>query len=1024
MEIQCQEKNEDCYSAKLEDECNGDEACIATGRLLSPFVDLTSSSAGEEALQANLQKTEEIYLNSTRNERAEAATNSQLQEIVIPIRNVWVIAAPELSEKFNSGNLPDPGSNAPPQSYLNLISGSTNDFTSIVSPLKNYFATFDVYGNAYGHLPNVTNRDPRPFQVSQSIYSNAWTPANTDLFAVEIQQCTVPPPPYADESWEDLSESPAFPSGHSTIGNTIGIISAMTAPQYFKELVYAGTQFSYSRVIFGAHYSLDVIGGRIVATYNIANALNGTYDYDNPITLAGLKAAGVDLQDYLGSGGESPYAAACAEDVGACIRAGVIPSAAAFEQEREAYRYLLTFGLPPVGATDLPSIVPEGAEILLATRFPYLSKEQRRSVLATTQIPSWSVLDDGSGWARLDLFSAADGFGSFDKDVSVSLDASQGGFNAFDIWANNITGTGGLIKNGSGTLVLAGDSSYSGGTNIQAGTLALSGSIKGGVTVADGAQFINGGSLTAIGSSKVVSAGNLINDGVIQSDVMNSGYLSGNGQIKGDLVTYGTVAPGNSIGRMDIDGTVTFKAGSVYEVDIAAAGRSDLLAVTGPVTLNDVNLSVSVSNPSTIGLQSYSILTSDTEIDGSVGSLTDPFASTYPFIDLTASVDSGVLTLATVRSDVSFTSAAQTPNQVNVAEALDSLAPEGGLMDALVSLDRPRAPAAFVALSGEIYASAQTVLQTQSIFLRDAIGGRQRQVGLPSTASGGLKSGPQTAPLSGMEATIWMQGYKAWGSTGSSSNTGRLSRSIGGGTIGFDVSPREDITLGLAGGYSRSSFDIDSRRSTGDSDNYDLAVYAVRKLRPVNLRGALTYTWSHVSIDRDVIVLSYSGSFENNYDVGTAQAFAEIGYDLELQNLFVEPFANIAYVNRRADGFTEYGGGAALRGIGYTQDNGFSTLGLRVASDLPIGDGRLSAEGRLGWLHTFGDLTPEAKLAFATGSSSFFVDGAPLARDSAVVNATLGYRPRDNVILGLSYFGLLADSARDNAITAQISVAF
>ncbi len=1025
----------------LDCSCNNHEACIATGQLLSPFLGLPESSAGEAALKSNLERIEEIYLNSSPDEKAQAAIDSQLDPESVPVRNIWAIATPDLSEKFNDGALPNPGMNSPPHSYQTLIEDSLDNTGFIAGDLKDYFATANVYGEAYGALPGVTNPDPRPFQVSKEIADSPWTTAETEAFAVDIQQSMTPPAPFTDESWEGLSDSPAFPSGHSTGGNTVAIVSAMAAPQYYKDLVYAGTRFALSRNIFGAHYPLDVIGGRIIATYNVANVLNGTFDYPAAFTLDDLELAGADLQDYLGSGGESPYAAACEGNLAACIREGAIPSPETFEEEREDYRFLLTYDLPPVGPTDMDPVVPKGAEILLATRFPYLTQEQRRSVLATTQIPSGFALDDGSGWARLDLFSAADGFGAFDEDVAVTLDADKGGFHAFDVWANNITGTGGLTKHGSGTLVLAGNSSYSGGTEVKAGTLGVSGAIKGAVTVAEGAFFFNGGQVTAIGDSRVMSYGHLANEGRIRSDVMNSGELvnrgrivgdvtnsgrlSGDGRIKGSLVSSGTVAPGNSIGRMEVEGPVTFETGSVFDIEIAADGRSDRLAASGPVTLNDVTLAVSVDDPSAIGLQSFSILTSDSGIKGSVGSLGDPFGSTLPFLDLAVSKDAGVLNLASVRSDVPFTSVAETPNQTAVAAALDSLPAEGALMDALVSLDGTTAPDAFSLLSGEIYGSAQTVLQTQSLFLRDAISGRQRQATTPDKAGGGPESGPQTAPLlAGLEATVWMQGYGAWGSTDGTANTSRLSRSVGGVVIGVDAKPHEDITLGLAGGYSRSSFDVDALSSSGNSDNYDLAAYAAGNLGSVTLRAGAAYAWHRVSVTRSARVSSYSETLNSDYDARTVQAFGEIGYGAELQHLFIEPFANIAYVNLQTDGFTEEGGAAALRGSDNTQANSFTTLGLRAASDLPLGDGRFLAEGSLGWQHSFGDLTPEAELAFASGGSTFSVSGAPLARDSAVVGATLGYRAAENLIFGLSYAGQLAGSARDNAVTGQVSVAF
>jgi hypothetical protein len=70
----------------------------------------------------------------------------------------------------------------------------------------------------------------------------------------------------------------------------------------------------------------------------------------------------------------------------------------------------LTYDFNPIHATNLPIVVPTGAEVLVETRLPYLSAAQRREVLCTTGLsPGYPLLDDAGGWGRLNLFAAADG---------------------------------------------------------------------------------------------------------------------------------------------------------------------------------------------------------------------------------------------------------------------------------------------------------------------------------------------------------------------------------------------------------------------------------------------------------------------------------------------------------------------------------------------------------------------------------------------------------------------------------------
>lgn len=121
-------------------------------------------------------------------------------------------------------------------------------------------------------------------------------------------------------------------------------------------------------------------------------------------------------------------------------------------------------------------------------------------------------------------------------------------------FAQGFTGAGGINVNptagaGVGTLVINGDSSYTGVTTIDKGTLRVNGSHTGG------------------GAYTVGAAATLGGDGSTASAVTVNGKL----------------APGNSIGSLGVSAT-SFASGSSFDVELGA-GASDLLAVTGNLTL-------------------------------------------------------------------------------------------------------------------------------------------------------------------------------------------------------------------------------------------------------------------------------------------------------------------------------------------------------------------------------------------------------------------------------------------------------
>jgi len=88
---------------------------------------------------------------------------------------------------------------------------------------------------------------PRPFLVDSRIH---------------------PPFPIIDDDVQppfDLSKSPAYPSGHSTVGNLDGLILAQLAPDLKEALNARGLQIGDDRVIAGVHFPSDVAAGHILA---------------------------------------------------------------------------------------------------------------------------------------------------------------------------------------------------------------------------------------------------------------------------------------------------------------------------------------------------------------------------------------------------------------------------------------------------------------------------------------------------------------------------------------------------------------------------------------------------------------------------------------------------------------------------------------------------------------------------------------------------------------------------------------
>ena len=225
--------------------------------------------------------------------------------------------------------------------------------------------------------------------------------------------------------------------------------------------------------------------------------------------------------------------------------------------------------------------------VLIATRFPYLNTAQLNQVLATTELPSGGPIDDGSGWARLNLYAAASGYGAFASNVTVNMNAALGGLNAFDIWSNAISGPGGLTLQGSGTLVLAGNNSYTGDTVVQGGTLALSGMVAGNVTVWPGARFAGNG---IVGGSLALLAGSTFQAGVAPNGASLL-LIGGTATVSGSTLAIGSYGGGSPLGSvwpiLSAAGGINGRFSAVTEPTsgLAAGTRVDTLYASNAISL-------------------------------------------------------------------------------------------------------------------------------------------------------------------------------------------------------------------------------------------------------------------------------------------------------------------------------------------------------------------------------------------------------------------------------------------------------
>jgi outer membrane autotransporter protein len=499
-------------------------------------------------------------------------------------------------------------------------------------------------------------------------------------------------------------------------------------------------------------------------------------------------------------------------------------------------------------------------------------------------------------------------------------------------------------------------------------------------------------------------------------DVKSGGALGGNGSIK-SLTVAGTVNPGSkgSIGTLTA-GSANFTSGSVFQVDLDPSD-ADLLTVTGTATIDaGAQVSVLAGSGSYADGMEYLILDAASRA-GTFGDVIDNSAFLSFMLDHDKDPNQVWLRVAQVAA---FPDVAETPNQLSTSEALKTLDPANPIHNAVLQLSAGAARQAFDLLSGEIHASLKSVLLEESRYLREAVLGRLNQA-----ASGDLAITPVADADLGAAAQarngFWGQGFGSWGDLDGDGNVASVDRSSGGFFAGLDGEVADSLRLGLVGGYSHTSLDADERASSGDFDGYHIGLYGGTAFDSLNLRLGTAYSWYDIDTRRRVDIAGFSDKLDADYSAGAAQVFGELGYRFDLGGLAAEPFARAAYVHLHTQGFDEEGGAAALSADSDNQDMAFTTLGLRAAAQLSLGQSSVTAQGLLGWRHGFGDISPQSMFALA-GSADFDIAGVPMARDALLMEAGLKAALSDEVTLGVNYSGQTGDGVEDHGVRGNLTV--
>ncbi len=686
--------------------------------------------------------------------------------------------------------------------------------------------------------------------------------------------------------------------------------------------------------------------------------------------------------------------------------------------------------LTQAGGTSMLNGTAAATTVMVNSGTLALGGNERLADIALVQIATGAVFD---------LAGRAETIGTLGGTGTVALGAGRlvvGGTDAVFGYGGNITGSGDVDKNGTGSFTLASNVTQTGRLNLNAGTTVFTGSTAGSVRV-------QGGTLT--GSAAI--AGNL----AISTGAFSPGTTA---QPIGQFTA----------GSLNVSGgTLTFDLGGP-----ATSFAADMIRVSGAAVLTGGTVVTRAIEPTaTYNVAQTYVLLQSAALSGTFANgATFTATGTNPDLQYRLRYDlvpnSVVLEL---RKQIDFTTGLgpnASANELAVGSALNGGAFTASdnwasILNTINSQDAATRRATYNSISGEAISdiSSSTMLAATSFndllrqrlatgggatgnadLLSGLVGGKRALVALvaaaPLDGAGAPSSYADAANANasgGKRAGVWLQGYGANGRIDGLPGQAGIDTFSAGVAGGIDARVG-DFTIGGAFAASQVETKIRSRTSTNEGTLYQGGGYVAYDNGRIYGSVMGSYFSGDIDSRRTVVV----GGSVFGVASGTAKtrgytAGAALGYRLPLtQSVLFTPQASFTATGVTRDAFTETGAG------------GLSLQASREHRQLyaATGEGRLSrvfnALGGVvepyvggGAIYSFGDLDTGSTNRFSgapVGTGTFSIQGARLAPLTALVNGGINVRPSQNVQLGLQGEARLSNRQREERVSLNLRIGF
>ena len=627
--------------------------------------------------------------------------------------------------------------------------------------------------------------------------------------------------------------------------------------------------------------------------------------------------------------------------------------------------------------TSLATPLISGAAALVWQAFPYFNNDLvRQTVLGTANDLGAPGVDPVFGYGALDIGRAVRGPAQFNwGDVNVNFASVT------STWGNAISGSGGLIKRGTGTLSLTGANSYSGASRVQGGTLAFT--------------------ATAPSNTFAETAGTVVLRGGVNGTLDNRGRVNvlgaaGSRSITGNYVQTANAVLGYQVGSpLSVNGSAQL-AGQLQVLGIASgyvrSSSETVLTAAGGVSGTFASLSngPGVFLEGTLGYDPNRVRLDITRLDITAAAMLMGVAAP-------ASLDAATrLEAAFDRIDEQLGGPlAVSPTPQSFLALAGEFQRTGSVADASASLH---------SLSGQVHAAADHMTFNAIDLQRRALSARFGQLIEQPRAAGD-----------------WFQ---TLGQAGGAAAAGNFE--LDGWLLGTDQRLGQQAVVGLAFGETRASNTSNPLGDLSRDRQTQAQFYAGAMRGQAYALGQLGLGHYDRQVRRAVQLGAERYGVASDYSGEYTLASVETGYRFGGAGWSLTPYVGINHARVSRGGFSETGAsGFGLQTRDSRGERSQAVAGARSELAWAGDSGQVWAlNGYVEWQELL------AARGFAFDASFVGVDAwTPLGNEAAagsggVFGLGLETRPADALSLGLGYDRRFGAYSRDSMLSLRAALRF